>query len=219
MMPRPIRKKFAGAKYHVTLRGNARQVIFCGERDYSRFRDQMEHAVEMDGVVLYAWACLPNHVHLLVETPLSNIDRFMQRLSTAYSMYYRYKHDRPGHCLQGRYKAKLVAGDLYLVRLTRYIHLNPVKVRRMRAWAAAQKIEYLNRYHWSSYRGYIDEAHSDGFVDYRWLALMERRTDRGRRRAYRRYVESCTVTDDEELLQAMSTSRWALGDESSVAAV
>jgi len=68
---------------------------------------------------------MPNHYHLLVETPLGNVPRFMQRLNTAYSMYFRLQHRRPGHCFQGRYGAKLVRGEDYLLRLTRYIHLNP----------------------------------------------------------------------------------------------
>ena len=55
-MPRAMRKVFGGAAYHATLRGNARATIFHGAEDYGRFREQLEHAVLMDGVVLCAWA-------------------------------------------------------------------------------------------------------------------------------------------------------------------
>ena len=37
------------------------------------------------------------------------------------------KHRRPGHLFQGRFKAKLVEDEAYLLAVTRYIHLNPVK--------------------------------------------------------------------------------------------
>ena len=83
---------------------------------------------------------MPNHIHLEVETPRGNLPRFMQRLTTAYGMYFRYKKRRPGHCFQGRYGAKLVDGDDYLLRLTRYIHLNPVRTQAMKGVPLEQSI-------------------------------------------------------------------------------
>lgn len=98
--------------------------------DYLRFLDQLSAALEANGVMLYSYVLLSNHIHLQLKTPRGNLPRFMQRLTTACSMYFRYKKSRPGHCFQGRYGAKLVEGDDYLFRLTRYIHLNPVKAVR-----------------------------------------------------------------------------------------
>lgn len=121
-MPRPWRIRYAGAKYHATSRGNGRQEIFLEPDDYARFLIQLESALEKDQVILYAYCLMPNHYHLFLETPLGNIQKFMQRLNTAYSMYFRYKHQRPGHCLQGRYGAKLVGGDEYVANLTSVIH-------------------------------------------------------------------------------------------------
>ena len=68
----------------------------------------------MADVKLYAYVLLDNHFHLLLRTPRGNLSRFMQRLCTAYAMYAHYKHRRPGHQFQGRFKAKLVQDDLYL---------------------------------------------------------------------------------------------------------
>ena len=82
-----------GAKYHVTVRGNGRRNVFHGANDYKRFLAQLDDALENDGVVLYAYALLSNHYHLYIETPYGNVQRFMQRLNTAYSMYHRYKHN------------------------------------------------------------------------------------------------------------------------------
>ena len=79
----------------------------------------------------------------------------MQRLTTAYSMYFRYKKSRPGHRFQGRYGAKVVEGEDYLLRLTRYIHLNPVKTRAMARVPADQRRANLENYQWSSYRSYV----------------------------------------------------------------
>jgi len=95
-----------------------------GDEDNGRFLDQMDAALAKDEVTLYAYVLMPNHYHLLVRTPLGNLQRFMQRLNMAYGMYFRYKHSKPGHCFQGRYGAKPAGGDDCILRLTRYIHLN-----------------------------------------------------------------------------------------------
>ena len=154
-MPRPWRARYAGAKYHLTSRGNARQDIFLSDNDLARFVDQLASALEKDEVVLYAYVLMKNHYHLFVETPLGNVQRFMQRLNTAYSMYFRYKHGQPGHCLQGRYKAKLVNGDDYVSRLIRYMHLNPVQTAEKKKQSVSARTQCLTDYVWSSYRGYI----------------------------------------------------------------
>jgi REP element-mobilizing transposase RayT len=90
-MPRKWRIRFVGARYHVTSRGNGRETIFYSDQDRERFLEQLDAALAADGVMLYAYCLMPNHYHLLVETPLGNIQRFMHRLNTAYSMYFRYK--------------------------------------------------------------------------------------------------------------------------------
>ena len=107
-MPRPPRKAYAGAKYHITVRGNGRQNIFLCEEDRGRFLEQLWGGLEKDEVILYAYVLMSNHYHLLIETRRANVSAFMQRLNTAYGMYFRYKHGRPGHALQGRFGAKLV---------------------------------------------------------------------------------------------------------------
>jgi len=132
-MPRPPRIDFPDAVYHVTTRGNGRAEIFWSDEDRQRFLGQLSHHLKMTGVVLYAFALMDNHFHGLVRTPRANLSTFMQRLLTAYALYARFKHRRPGHVFQGRFKAKLVEDDVYLPGLTRYIHLNPAKNRRLPA--------------------------------------------------------------------------------------
>jgi len=212
-MPRPWRIRFSGAKYHATSRGNGGQRIFLSGADYERFLVQLADALERDEVILYAYVLMSNHFHLFVETPHGNVQRFMQRLNTAYSMYFRLKHGRPGHCLQGRYKARLVHGDEYVVRLTRYIHLNPVKTDAMKRKSLPERRGVLRRWRWSSYLGYVDGAHAEEVIDYRWLRLLGRKTLRGNRHAYEAYAAAMVATDDEWMQEAMSRSRYAMGDE------
>lgn len=215
-MSRPWRIRFVGAKYHVTVRGNNRQCVFHADEDYLRFLDQLSDCLEKDRVILYAYALMPNHFHLFVETPGGNLSRFMQRLNTAYSMYHRYKHVSPGHCFQGRYGAKLVDGDTYILRLTRYIHLNPVKVAACEGLGPEARLARLYSHRWSSLSGYTDAACSEPMVDYRWLDLTGRRTQRGCHAAYKRYLESFVSKNDTELVKAMDANRYAIGDEAFV---
>ena len=212
-MPRPWRLRFAGAKYHLTQRGNGGAEVYLCRRDRERFLDQLDHSLEKNQVKLYAYCLMANHYHLFVETPLGNLQRFMQNLNTAYAMYYRYKHKRPGHCWQGRYGAKLVSGDDYILRLTRYIHLNPVKVNRWAGETGEKVLEHLNGYEWSSFGGYAGLVDPERRIDYCWLDLMGRKTDAGRRRAYRKYIEEMACKDDEEFLKEAEASRYAIGGE------
>ena len=211
-MARPPRIDFPDALYHVTSRSNGRQVIFRNDDDRLRFLGQLSDGLRLCGAVLYAYVLMDNHFHLLVRTPRANLSRFMQRLLTAYALYARYKHRRPGHQLQGRFKAKLVEDDVYLRALTRYIHLNPLKIAACRRLDRRQRLQRLNAYPWSSYRGHIDARFIQEFVAYDVLKEYGRDAAEARRQ-YRAYTESCLLEDDEPMLAAMAASRYAIGGE------
>ena len=215
-MPRLWRKTFEGAKYHVTCRGNARQAIFLAPPDWARFRQQLSHACACEGVILYAWVLMPNHYHLLVETPRGNLSAFMRRLNTAYAMYFRHKHGRPGHCFQGRYGAKLVANDDYLLRLTRYLHLNPVSGKKFHGTTPEEKWLYLKSYIWSSFLGSLSRREAEEGVSYAWLRLMNRRTLAECRRAYGMYMRECLAARDGVLAKDYGRSAYAIGDDAFV---
>jgi REP element-mobilizing transposase RayT len=95
---------------------------------------------------LHAFVLMSNHYHLIVETPKGNLSSFMHSLNGAYTTHFNIKRKRTGHLLQGRYKALLIDVDNYLLELSRYIHLNPVR---------AAIAERLGGYRYSSYRAYI----------------------------------------------------------------
>ncbi|NLX99653.1 MAG: hypothetical protein GXY83_26270 [Rhodopirellula sp.] len=209
-MPRPPRIDFPDAVYHVTSRGNGRADIFHTDEDRQRFLAQLAHHLHQCAVVLYAHTLMDNHFHILVRTPRANLSRFMQRLLSSYALYSRYKHRRPGHLFQGRFKAKLVEDEVYLLAVTRYIHLNSVKVAACRRMSPQQRLERLNAYPWSSYRGYCAAAKAEEFVSYD--VLREYGQDlRAARRHYRAYVQACLLEDDRPLLEAMAASRYAIG--------
>ena len=196
----------------MTCRGNGRGQIFFDEGDAGRFREQLKFCLETYGVTLYAYAIMPNHYHLLVRTRWANLGRFMQRLNTSYALYSRYKHKKPGHRLEGRYKAKLVQGDEYRVTLTRYIHLNPVKVKAAVALTRTERRRLLERPGWSSYGGYVDGKREEEWVSYEVLREFGSGLDEARRR-YRGYVLACLEKDDEELKRCLGQSGYGIGDE------
>ena len=212
------RIEYPGAVYHVTSRGNARQTIFRGDSDRSRFLIQLQDNLDSYGVALYAYVLMTNHYHLVLCTPRANLSRFMQRLNSSYSLYFRYKHDAPGHAFQGRYNARVVEADAYLDALTRYVHLNPVKTQAFARASVSEKARYLNAYPWSSFPGYVRARFSADWVCYDVLRRYGRSLGEARRR-YRRYVEAAVTRDDEMLIEAMGASRYAIGGETFIAEV
>jgi hypothetical protein len=137
----------------------------------------------------------------------------MHSLLTAYTVYYNLRHGRHGHLLDGRFKAKLVEGDEYLLALTRYVHLNPVHIGPMERKPIEEKIGYLRRYPWSSYLSYIGDCKALDFVEYGpVLGLMQGRRRQGPRR-YRQYVEAGLAKSDDEFKAALAASPRSVGSE------
>lgn len=218
-MARRARIQFAGAMYHVNFRGNERRPIFRDNADRHRLLDSLAERVERYEIRLYLYCLMANHVHLLLETPQANLSAFMASLETSYSAYFNRRHRRSGHLTQGRFKAPLVEGDRYLLKLSRYIHLNPVRTRALKNRPLREKVQLLRQYPWSSYRSYIGQAQALPFVDYGpLLRMMEgpRRLWPGR---FRRFVELGLSETDEELREAMEGSSLAIGSEAFIEAM
>ena len=209
-MPRPPRIDFPDAVYHVTSRGNGRADIFYSDDDRQRFLAQLAHHLHLCAVKLYAFVLMDNHIHILCRTPRANLSRLMQRLLSSYALYWRYKHRRRGHLFQGRFKAKLVEDEVYLLAVTRYIHLNPVKIAACRRMSGQQRLDRLEAYPWSSYGGYAAATKAQEFVSYAVLKEYGRDLTAARRH-YRAYVQACLIDDDAPLLEAMAASRYAIG--------
>lgn len=214
-MPRPPRIEYSDALYHVTSRGNARQTLFHTDQDRQRFLIQLESNLESYGVVLYAWVLMTNHFHLVVRTPRANLSRFMQRLNSSYSLYYRYKHRKPGHVLGGRYKAPAIEDEEYLLAVTRYVHLNPIRTGEQKRRTKAEQVDYLESYRWSSYPAYAGRVVFPEWMSDHVLKGYGRNRKEAHRR-YRAYVHAGVLESDTPILELMRTSRYAIGSETFV---
>ena len=165
-MARPLRIQYPGAMYYVTCRGNERKEIFRCDQDRKEFLDLLAQSVNIYNIKIYSYVLMNNHFHLLVETPLGNLGEFMRHFNIIYTSYFNRKHRRSGHLYQGRYKSILVDKNEYLSVLSRYIHLNPVRTKRMTGGTKEERVSYLLNYQWSSLPGYLKEKKREGFIDY-----------------------------------------------------
>jgi len=153
-MARPIRVEFAGAVYHVMARGNERRAIYRDDEDRRRFMDTVGEMAERFGIRVHGYCLMPNHYHLIVETPRGNLSQAVGWLQVTYTVRFNRRHRRSGHLFQGRFKAQLVEADEYAQWLVEYIHLNPVRPRRKSEPIAPERAAELDRYAWSSHRDY-----------------------------------------------------------------
>lgn len=154
-MARPLRVEFSGALYHVTSRGNARAPIFFADPDRQLFLDVLGDVIEQYRWLCYAYCLMPNHYHLLVQTPEPNLSRGMRQLNGVYTQRFNRKHDRVGHLLQGRFKGILVERESHLLELSRYVVLNPVR---------AGMEESPEEYRWSSLRATLGRARAPSWL-------------------------------------------------------
>jgi putative transposase len=195
------------------VRGNARQDIFRDDGDRRLLYARFAKCVPKYGVRLYLFCLMRNHLHLVVETPRANLGRFMQSTLTAYTVCYNLRHRRHGHLTQGRYGARLVSGDEYLLKLSRYVHLNPVKIKKMALLTVPERIAYLREYEWSSYRSYSGAAGRLGWVEYEPMLRLIGGRPKDWAAHYQAFVESGVARDDEAFMEALSLSARSLGDE------
>jgi len=211
-MARKLRVEYPGAIYHITHRGNAKQSIFSDDHDRERFLQRLAESLDTYNVRLYMFCLMLNHIHLVCETPEGNVSRFMQSLTTGYTVYYNLRHESSGHLFQGRFGSKLVEGDSYLLALTRYVHLNPVYIAAVESLTLKKRLMRLNIYQWSSYQGYVDETKRVDFVEYApVLAIVDARGTKIASRKYKRFVEAGIAKSDDEFKQLKDASRYTIG--------
>jgi putative transposase len=192
-MARALRIESEGAFYHITSRGNDRKKIFFSKTDYDKFKTYLEDGIKKFGYRIHSYALMTNHYHLLLETQKANLSKLMHYINGSYTTYINKKRDRSGHLFQGRYKAILVDKDNYLLQLSRYIHLNPVK---------AEIAEKPQDYPYSSYESYIKDKGDD--MVYRELILgMISKNMKQAISGYRSFVEEISIEDLENPLKEL----------------
>lgn len=168
--------------YHIYNRGVEKREIFLDEQDCSVFLHYLkmylspiEELLQLSlshpelriqrfiplnlsaEIDLLSFSLMPNHIHLQIKQYTKDgIVKLLRRLSTGYVMYFNRKYKRIGSLFQNTYKATLIETDLYLLHLSRYIHLNPIKIQSV-----------INFSEFSSYPYYL------GYKQASWIKPQE----------------------------------------------
>jgi len=148
-MARPLRIELAGGLYHVTSRGNARHDIFLDDDDRLCWLEIFCQVCERFNWVCHAYCLMTNHYHIVIETIEGNLSAGMRQLNGVYTQSFNRRHQRVGHVYQGRFKGILVEKESYLLELSRYVVLNPVR---------ALMVSLPGQWKWSSYNAMIDSS-------------------------------------------------------------
>ena len=142
-MPRLPRLNIPNIPQHVIQRGNNRQACFFDDADHEFYLDKLKDYAKKYKVSVHAYVLMTNHVHLLL-TPetATGVSQLMQALGRIYVLYINKTYNRTGTLWEGRFKSTLVDNELYYLRVSRYIELNPVR---------ANMVDAPAQYPWSSY--------------------------------------------------------------------
>jgi REP element-mobilizing transposase RayT len=179
-MARRIRIQYPGALYHVTSRGNRRAPIFIDDRDHLIWLDLLGKMVEHHRIVVHSYVQMPNHYHLLAETPEGNLSAGIHFLNGHYAQHFNKRRQLSGHVFQGRFYAEPIEHQAHLLALARYLALNPVR---------AELVESPENWRWSSYAGLSGGLPSQACVHDAWLLSQFAGADRhARLDAYRAFV-------------------------------
>ena len=181
-MPRQARLDSPGTLHHIIVRGIEKRRIVDDRWDREKFVSRMGQVASDTETVIYAWALMTNHAHILLRSGAHGLSRFMRRFLTGYAITYNRRHKRYGHLFQNRYKSIVCDEDAYFRELVRYIHLNPIRAK------VVKTMSELDRYRWCGHSvvmGRMKHEWQDRDYVLSWFGEKEGEA----RRAYRQYVE------------------------------
>jgi REP element-mobilizing transposase RayT len=210
-MARKVRVEYPGAIYHVMNRGDRREPIFKDDADRQRFVETLAEACAKTGWEVHAYVLMPNHFHLVVETPQPNLVAGMKWFLGTYTGRFNRRHKLFGHLFSGRYKSLFVdgSGSGYLKSVCDYVHLNPARAKRVNADRP------LRSFVWSSWPAYLRAP----ALRPRWLRVdrllgqwgIPKESRAGRRRL-EQGLEARREAEAGEELKAIRRG-WCLGEE------
>ncbi|MFJ2986492.1 transposase [Collimonas sp. NPDC087041] len=176
-MSRPLRLELAGGVYHVTSRGDRREDIYIDDQDRLMWLEIFEQVCKRFNWTCHTWCQMSNHYHVVVETADANLSQGMRQLNGVYTQSTNRRHGRVEHVFQGRYKAILVEKDSYLLELSRYVVLNPVRARM---------VKDIGKWRWSSYAAMLGGEVAPGWLQTDWILGQ---FSRQRKRAIAKYID------------------------------
>lgn len=190
-MPRKKHEWCEGSKIHVIARGNRRSDIFKDENDYKTYLNCLNEAMKHyeNKYKIIAYVLMTNHIHIVIETTDKDVSDLVKRVHGIYAQRFNKKYNYVGHLFQDRYKGIIIKNDLYLLALSRYIHLNPVK---------ANIVKKPEQYKWSSFSTYIGKANQKIVSTEIILNYFKNRE------MYKKFVEISLPDEELDLMDAFN---------------
>jgi REP element-mobilizing transposase RayT len=178
-MPRPLRVDFPGATHHAMNRGARRAPVFVDDEACALFVDVLGTLPAKYGVIVHGYALMPNHFHLMLQTPRANLSRAMRHLTGTFTQRLNARHGWDGPVFRGRFRNRLVEDDSYWRHLLAYVHLNPVR---------AHLVPELDASQWTSHAAYVGLVKRPD-----WLTVDPLMKLFGSKAAYREYCHEVQV--------------------------
>ncbi len=209
-MPRRPRLHVPGGLYHVTLRGNGRQVIFFDTDDRRRWESLIENGLQRYQHRIHAYCWMPNHVHLAIQCHDVPLSGFMGFVASQYARSTNKKISHSGHLFERRHWAILVQADSYLKELVRYIHLNPLR---------AGIVDDLADYQWSSHLAYLN-GDQPNWLTVNWVLSAFGATLADARDEYACFMQTdCQMSIWQKLRYGSDDDHRAVGDDGFMASL
>jgi putative transposase len=191
-MARRPRQDAPGIAHHVMVRGIERRRIFLGDVDRRDFVERLDQLLPEEQWRCFAWALMPNHVHLVLQSAHGGLSRLMARLNTGYARSFNLRHTRAGYLFQNRFKSRLVKDDRDLMGLVLYVHRNPITA------GLVDSVEELERDPWCGYGALLGVRPARSFESVpATLQLFAEHSDEARRRIRARMSAPTLSADDD----------------------
>ena len=175
-------RRAPGTLHHVIVRGIEKHRIVDDVADRKNFVNRLGELAGSTNTVIYAWALMSNHAHILLRSAEIGLSGFMRLLLTGYAISYNRRHHRWGYLFQNRYKSIVCEEQAYFTELVRYIHLNPLRARLVK------NLSQLDRYRWSGHSVVVGKVRHD-WQDRDYVLEWFGKTEGQAVRAYREHVQ------------------------------
>ncbi|QOR66264.1 transposase [Cytobacillus suaedae] len=167
--------------YHVVSRGVRREPIFIDQSDFSTFMYTLTQIYKQFPYELPSYCIMNNHYHLLIRIKSHSLAQFMHCLNNRYACYFNNKYGYSGRVFDQNYFSSTVYNQESLLKVSKYIHLNPLK---------AHLVKDPADYPWSSYSFYkLGNVYPPSFIPITHLLDKFTGTTLEQRKRYCEYVE------------------------------
>jgi len=177
-------------------RGRRAEKIFLSRNDYDTFLKLLKEASELWTVNVAVYSLMPNHYHMLLNTPKGNLSRFMRHVNGIYTQLFNKNNRCEGQLFKGRFKSILVDGDSYLLQLLRYIHRNPIR---------AKLVKHMDDFEWSSHQGYISRAKEWNWLYKDFMLSIFSENKKNQQALYREFMDQ---VDDNNVIKMLERKKW-----------